>query len=157
MPHDRCLETTYDLPWDVSTRDIYMDRVPVYGERDWEPLGYRARWNLPYSLAPIVGAQMGWGGDQIGCFVAAVNILDRYVPAGPGDQAQYYGVALPCRQLVIRMAPGFADRFLRPITWWGGRIEGAAILRWIARNRAEWEEAGIDLALPDGGGSTLIV
>ena len=147
----RILRTEYTLPWSPTDRDILMDRRPVYDPDADQVVGVVERWNLPHELSPILGVSMGWGGDVAGGLVAALNILDCWLPAGPGDVCVYYGVPVPCRQLALDLMPAFRAAHLLPLGWHGGVIPGGRIGQWIAHHRGAYELEGIDLAAVDDG------
>jgi hypothetical protein len=156
MPRVRHLPALHDQPWDATTRDLTMDRIPVYDPDAGGIVAVRRRWNLPQEIWPIDGVEMSWGSDHVGGQVAAINILDRYLGLPREETSTYWGVELPCAGACITLAwPCYRD-ILQPIGWWGGVISGAQILQWIAAHRRELDQWGIDLVAEGPDLPTLI-
>lgn len=146
MSRKDALGPTYDLPWDASTRDVLMDRVPVYADRDWEPIGYRCRYNLVQELWPLGPIQFGWGTHSNAGWCLAVNILDRWIDGHPRVCEGPAGILLNTHPVVLLLAEPFRRRFLAPIPFWGGSVRGDVIARWITTIWSFVDDTGIDLS-----------
>lgn len=147
----RIVRREYTLPWSVTDRDVVMDRVPIYDPEIECISGCVERYNILHQLSPILGAEFGWGGDQVGGITLAVNILDLWLPPRPGEMATCWGVPVCCRPLALLLAGPFWAIFLAPLGVWGGVLEGGRIAAWIEEQRVVYEDCGIDLAAETPG------
>lgn len=125
---DRVSETgelnddTYDLPFDLTTKDVVCQRITEYdddGNPDW---GYK-RFNIPWLLSYHSPTGMEWGYRGSGPRDFAINILYHHTrDLGFSNFA----------------SNEFKDAFISPLPREGGTISGKAIEDWVMAMTSDW-------------------
>ncbi len=125
---------------------VAMERVIVMPRLPLGRINGVCLASIPQELwiHPDVGIE--WVPGAPGATNLAACILDRWYPPAAGDVTTVDGRAVPCRALVVQLAPRFAAQVITRTPYWGGFLDRDQILAWLSRQPEIKDHPIIDLA-----------
>lgn len=133
------------IPYDPATGDIHMLRHIIWGGDPLERIGVQAATNIRQELWlwPEVG--LGWGRDGPEGVTLALAILHRMIPGELGHICDEWHRPLACSTWAYRLSFRCYLDLLEPIPFWGGRLAGHEVRRWIYAEMVAWQQPTVDL------------
>ncbi len=119
------------LRWDQGTKDVLFTRTIVWNGEDTERLGTEKLFNTTQELWLWPDCGMGWGKEQPEGLTFALNVLDKFIPAPAGQVCEGWIRPLACHPLAFELMCQFRTDFLLNAPFWGGRLPGLVVVKWI--------------------------